>query len=365
MKIYLHDFIGNHSGVKYYLNTFAKKIIESKIDVSIISNYDSNYGKIYYPNFFKGNLFKKILLLCLAYFKLIYSFNNLKNNELAIISLYGSYVDLIILLISSFFETKVLLDVHEVVENDSTSKLQFSLFKFFFRNSNNKIIYHSSKSLETLNTFHCKNELLYVPHIKYELDHNYKMCNVDETITRSIKNNCLNFLFFGNIIPSKGIYDLLATIEIIVNYNYDVNFIIAGNDSKNCVSSYSNLEKIKRKSNIILRYINDDEMKFLYDNVDFILLPYINITQSGVLEMAINFKKPIISSNISYFVKIFDDFKTFGESVNTCNHEIFAKKINDIVINKKNNFFSEDDINQYYNIKDYDILITNLKKILT
>ena len=104
-------------------------------------------------------------------------------------------------------------------------------------------------------------------------------------------------------------------------------------------------------------------MKFLYNNVDFILLPYINITQSGVLEMAINFKKPIISSNISYFVKIFDDFKTFGESVNTCNHEIFAKKINDIVINKKNNFFSEDDINQYYNSKDYDILITNLKNI--
>jgi uncharacterized protein YukJ len=69
MKIYLHDLIGTHSGVHYYLNTFAKKIKKHNIDVSIKSNYSSNNNISYYPFLFRGGLIKKLFLLSYSYAK--------------------------------------------------------------------------------------------------------------------------------------------------------------------------------------------------------------------------------------------------------------------------------------------------------
>ena len=82
MKIYLHDLIGNHSGVHYYLNTFAKKISKHNIDVRIKSNYSSNEDISYYPNIFRGGLIKRIFLLSYSYVKFFLAICKLKKNEI-------------------------------------------------------------------------------------------------------------------------------------------------------------------------------------------------------------------------------------------------------------------------------------------
>ena len=63
---------------------------------------------------------------------------------------------------------------------------------------------------------------------------------------------------------------------------------------------------------VFLKHINDDELVFLYKNTDYVVLPYRKTSQSGILEMAFYFKKPIIASNIPYFNMMLSKFKSFG-----------------------------------------------------
>ena len=94
MKIYLHDLIGIHSGVNYYLDTFVLKMAKHNIDVVIKSNYNTNDNNTYYPNIFKGCKLKRTFLLLISYSKFFYAICKLKKQQIIIVSLYGTYVDL-------------------------------------------------------------------------------------------------------------------------------------------------------------------------------------------------------------------------------------------------------------------------------
>ena len=103
MKIQLHDLIGVKSGVHYYLNTFSKKLKSNNIDVIIKSNYSVSEEKAYYPNVFHSSFFKNVFLLLLCYIKFFRSVIKLKKNEIVIVSLYGTYIDFGLLLMSLIF----------------------------------------------------------------------------------------------------------------------------------------------------------------------------------------------------------------------------------------------------------------------
>ena len=73
MKIFLHDLIGIHSGVHYYLDTFKKKLTKNNIDTRIFSNYNTRSTNAFYPNIFQGWIFKRIILLVISYIKFFVS----------------------------------------------------------------------------------------------------------------------------------------------------------------------------------------------------------------------------------------------------------------------------------------------------
>ncbi len=47
-----------------------------------------------------------------------------------------------------------------------------------------------------------------------------------------------------------------------------------------------------------IRFISDEEMVWLFQNAQCVVLPYIEVSQSGVLPIAYKFAKPIIVSNL-------------------------------------------------------------------
>ena len=63
---------------------------------------------------------------------------------------------------------------------------------------------------------------------------------------------------------------------------------------------------------IILRHIGDDELVYLYKHTDYVALPYRKTSQSGILEMAFYFRKPILASDVPYFNKMLTEFPSFG-----------------------------------------------------
>jgi len=362
MVIKLHDLIGNHSGTHYYLDTLAKKIRRYDLKVDIKSNYVIDGRESFYPKIFHFNPVKKMVFLLYCYLKFFVCALRTKKKELIIVSIYGASIDIGLLLISILFKKKVVLDVHEFVNNSYDIGLR-KIFILAFRLSQNPIIIHSKAIERELLKIGNKSKIIFTPHVNYEIDNLFNAEKVNKEVKNSILKESCNFLFFGNIIESKGILDL---ISILQENNFDemnVNFIVSGKDSGGI---FSDLNNLKTNVKLILRHINDDEMKFLFSTVDFILLPYLEINQSGVMEMAFNYRKPVISSDINYFRKIFRKYSSFGQVINTRNPLEFSN----FIISASNNsnrekYFNAKDLNNYYDNGSFDVFINDIKHLFS
>ncbi len=101
-------------------------------------------------------------------------------------------------------------------------------------------------------------------------------------------------LFFGRIEEYKGLSILLKAFN---NVDTDIKLVIAGNGELPYPIDSSRVIFINR-------YIDDGEIKSLYKNSLFVIYPYLSATQSGVLAVASYFEKPIIASDIPFFIEI-------------------------------------------------------------
>ena len=103
-------------------------------------------------------------------------------------------------------------------------------------------------------------------------------------------------LFFGRIEEYKGLkylYDaFVSNSQLSENYC----LVIAG---KGEIS----FERNANEKNMIWmsRYIDDKEVKYLYENAKCVVYPYINATQSGVLSLAFFFQTPVLASDVPFF----------------------------------------------------------------
>ena len=104
-------------------------------------------------------------------------------------------------------------------------------------------------------------------------------------------------LYFGRIDKYKGVSRLIKAYRSAIDENrIDIPLVIAGrgelgDDNHEIISQVKSV-------NLINRFIADEEMIWLFQNCRFVVLPYIEASQSGVLPMAYAFSKPVIASNI-------------------------------------------------------------------
>ncbi len=108
-------------------------------------------------------------------------------------------------------------------------------------------------------------------------------------------------LFFGLLAPSKGIDDLIEAFAL-VRESCDAKLLIAGYPTK-----HINLEKLKQKiaeldltEHVVLdpRYIPLEEIGSLMDLATVAVYPYRSSTQSGALQVAYTFGRPVIATEV-------------------------------------------------------------------
>ena len=116
----------------------------------------------------------------------------------------------------------------------------------------------------------------------------------EECIPQEIQSNNDYSLFFGRIDKYKGIERLLKTYLVLLQKHEKIpTLVIAGK------GIFTKLEEqLIIELKIINRFISDGEMKWLINHCNFVCLPYIEASQSGVLPMAYYYSKPVIVSNL-------------------------------------------------------------------
>lgn len=102
-------------------------------------------------------------------------------------------------------------------------------------------------------------------------------------------------LFFGNITPYKGVEYLLEAMKMVHNDCSELQLVVAGGGKYYFdLKEYRNLSYV----NIQNRFIPDDELATLIRNSEFVVVPYVEATQSGVVMSAYAFDKPCIATNV-------------------------------------------------------------------
>jgi glycosyltransferase involved in cell wall biosynthesis len=319
MKIFLVDIIGKHSGAHFYNERFRQTLEIKFQEVTVISNYSDpevNQHPVL-KNFYEGHAIRKAWLLMVSLVR-FYTFTLRNRKNCFIFFSYGNAYEILFAFPLLFCSAR-LVDAHEVVslinKNRIHNLIRRFTARFIYQQIAQAVIIHSFRSSAILDSLKVRGQRLYVPHYSYQTSVETSG-EVDSEVQGLISEEKINLLFFGFIRLSKGIDILVETAEMISqkNLNAKFNFIIAGNDPDKIVNRLLSEKSINKKGilSVLTRYITDNEMRFLFRKSDFIMLPYKDISQSGVLEMAVLFRKPVITSPIDYFRDYLDKFQSFG-----------------------------------------------------
>lgn len=159
----------------------------------------------------------------------------------------------------------------------------------------------------------CSNKIKYIPHGHFlDFADIYEKDKAREHL--KIPKNKKVFLFFGQIKKVKGVGILLEAFGELCKKREDVFLIVAGSVWKDDFSSYQriiekeNLNEENLKTDI--RFIPDNEVGYYYSASDIAVLPYLDVYQSGVIQLAYAYNKPAIATAIKPFMEIVEDEKT-------------------------------------------------------
>ncbi len=377
MKIYLTDIIGIHSGTYYYNTAFRDVLKKRFFDVEIVSNYteEDGSGRKVFLNFYDGNQFSRIFKLLVSFIR--YFFFVIRNRSSCFITMmYGNAFE-IIFLFPLIFVRRNIIDVHEIISliNDKGSDMWIRkvFARFIYRKIADAVIIHSPRSADFLTEFGFSGTRLEVPHFSYQIKDASDNDKVPDEVRALISDSRINVLFFGFIRRSKGIEVLTEIISKASSFdpNQELNFILAGNDPDNLLSSVKESREAGKMYpvSLLLRYISDRELAFLFKNCDYVFLPYTQISQSGVMEMAIKFRKPLITSGLPYFREMLEMFPSFGYSCDSNDYEGYMRLFKRIIeIDGKNfnrKFYTDSDLAKFMSYKDPDNFLNELENLLS
>lgn len=100
--------------------------------------------------------------------------------------------------------------------------------------------------------------------------------------------------FVGRIEPYKGVDLLIDAFQRIERK--DIKLVVAGGGS----ISEETMKKISsdKKIQLINRFVPDDEMVGIIENSDFMVLPYLRASQSGVIPMSFALGRTVIATRV-------------------------------------------------------------------
>lgn len=223
---------------------------------------------------------------------------------------------------------KIVQTLHEVTAHEGKTSFFDELRLKWLIKKATPIIFHSNISkkrfIEYRKTISTNTTQANLAMIRFGLFETFQ-CFSNQTIKPN-QNGKINILFFGKIVPYKGIHFVIEAVKLLQD-RYPLHLIIAGGGK-----AYFDFKDIKSYQ-FINKFIPNEELVQLIEECDMVVLPYTSASQSGVPMAVFPFNKPIIASNIAGFKEVIEDLKT-GILVNDINAESFASSIEMLLMNR-------------------------------
>lgn len=159
----------------------------------------------------------------------------------------------------------------------------------------------------------------------------FKMKNMSKEEAREILDIPTNekvMLFFGFVREYKGLKHIINALPEIAKELPNAKLYIVG-DFDGDKERYLELIKEKKiESNIHIfdGYIPDDEVEKFFASCDLVVLPYESATQSGIVQIAYGFRKPVIVTDVGGLPEVVENERT-GYVVEAFNDEQLGKAV--------------------------------------
>ena len=332
-------------GVGLYSKRLVENLSKNKINVEVIT-FSKNKNKEVEP------------LLSWNPFIISKFYTKLKKFDIIhlqyAISIYRIY-SLLLFIILYFFklnnDKKIVVTFHEVKrETDKLGNWGFLYYKWISKIFNR--IYVHTEQAKSILIDKCRVsdlKIKVIPHGVFEFKNKKNLTK--EIRKRYGLGNKKIVLFFGYINKDKGTEYLIKAAREFYDANpkkeKEVVFLIAGSVrprkglfklfQKEDLEYYTSLRDLVKKLNlkekvIFTGYVREEETYSVFKLSEIIVLPYINVEQSGVLNWALASQRPIIASNIG---GLKETLGSPGILVEPRNFKSIANKIERLLADKK------------------------------
>jgi glycosyltransferase involved in cell wall biosynthesis len=248
-------------------------------------------------------------------------------------------IELIAVIGSRMIGGKVVFTIHNVMPRHQKLYLYHKFIYRMMYSLCHKIIIHSEKGKEEIiDLYKVSSEKIHViPH------GDYKFFIPEKQISKAEAKSILGFtedvktiLFFGAIRPNKGLKDILLALPYIKEQVSNVMLMIVGEMMEN-YNSYREVIVEKQIRNEVfekLDYVPNEDVAFYFFAADLVVLPYKEITQSGILQIAYAFGKPVVATDLGGFREAIEDGQN-GYLVPLNNIQVLAERCVEILTDKE------------------------------
>ena len=169
------------------------------------------------------------------------------------------------------------------------------------------IVHSATSKLQALRKYNIDSKLIFDTVLPL-----YKIPDADKCSSNSIPKSfsskkLVTFLMIGAIKKYKGIEVAISAAKNLISSDIkDFKLIIAGkpNYDINFLKTYVKDKGLSNHIQLIPQFLSDSEMGELLNHADCMLMPYLDSDGSGVLSLAINYKLPVIASDLEFFKEI-------------------------------------------------------------
>jgi len=225
--------------------------------------------------------------------------------------------------IKLFTNIKTLFVCHNVTPHENKLIDKF-LIKIVLTNSDFFIV-QSKDEFHNLKKLFPRATVEVVYHPTYKL-FDFNSITKNEAKKRlKLTNNVI--LFFGFVREYKGLRYLIDAMQK-VRKEIDVTLLIVGEfwENKNRYLKLIKKYGIENNVKIVDEYVRNEDIGLYMASADVVVLPYLSATQSGIIQLAYGFNKPVITTDVGGLPDVVENGKT-GYVVESRDSDALARAI--------------------------------------
>ncbi|MBV6444772.1 MAG: D-inositol-3-phosphate glycosyltransferase [Ignavibacteriaceae bacterium] len=140
----------------------------------------------------------------------------------------------------------------------------------------------------------------------------YGISSEEAKVSFSFPKDSKVILFFGYIRKYKGLDILLDAMPEIIKRDPSIKLLIAGEFYDEFEFYRGMIDKLNIGTSVYMinKFISNEEVYKYYEPADLVVLPYRSGTQSGILNMAYGFLKPVLVTNVGGLAEFVDEGKS-------------------------------------------------------